>query len=146
MEICTYWPNTYFSTFTSIARHISFYNPWKFSRNLIILLCQFLAEMYKQENLWKIFKEWCCGSLFTKRTLYWHYLFWLNKPLGNGKKLMESFFIEWSTKKIFYQSFFEKYFSPFIPWKTTVRKYPTISMPPGLPWLFSNIKSSVKHK
>ena len=31
-------------------RHISFFNPGKFSRNLIISFRQFLAGMYKQEN------------------------------------------------------------------------------------------------
>ena len=107
------------------TRHISFFNPWKFSRNLIISFHQFLAEMYKQENPWKIFTEWCCGSLFKKRTFCWHYLFWLKELFRNGKKLMESFFKEWSIKNNSYQSFFEKYFSQFIPWKTTVRKYPT---------------------
>ena len=47
-------------------RHISFFNPWKFSGNLNISFHQFLAEMYKQENPWKFFMEWCCGSLFNK--------------------------------------------------------------------------------
>ena len=91
-------------------RHISFISPWKFSRNLIIPFIQFLAEMYKQENLWIIFKEWCCGSLFKKEHSTGAIFFWLTELFRNGKKLMEPFFVEWSTKNIFYQSFFEKYY------------------------------------
>ena len=50
--------------------------------------------------------------------------FWLKELFWNSKKLMESFFKEWFTKNISHQSFFEKYFSHFIPWKRTVRNYP----------------------
>ena len=46
----------------TLLRHISFFNPWKFSRNLIISFHEFLAEMYKQKNPWKFFTERCCGK------------------------------------------------------------------------------------